>query len=839
MGGQQGQAAPPNSWQPQAGVPPPYQPAGPPAPQPKDASAIGCMKRMIAATSGADLKTRLDWQAGLAGDKARCEDFRDDVLGMTELCVFGWMKEGSAVINLLHSTARFPGLGSAPELRGQVVGFVGDRDVFGNQPHPVKLQKRNAWEWMAFDHALEYTAMITFFANTANRDVGWAPDAAQAKTQGRIPRLIYLPYGLALYCMEAQRTPYELLKYIGEEIAKPGCGLTAQDFKLVQDWGVLASQRSGQGNSLLCLKMEPVTSADPVLGQWIQARLNGTLGIERAAQAPAPAQQPVIIQQAQQGQDIAQMLAAVGTRMGVTLAESLKPMTLATTNAMLEKRRAATEGKQYTGADLAKIKSWSNVHSVRDIQPVWREFQTTKNIDTHREALWKGMELWSSTYGYEIDKSIYYGKSTMEDIVDLKMIPAGHLPDLSTAEKGNSFLASVFRSVGDTKTAMESDEAEGRSSDNVTYAERLRLLASEGRPPPNNFLKFKRAVATYAAKQWTLFGDHCPFYKGLVDIRNTMELGSCQAQQESYKPLLCRQYSWAIMVDCQTFFMQTVSKDEFTRAMRSGSNINFPVSDLSSIVNNVLHGTHVFRLSFPKAWLSQQDRIDNGSEERGGWTPPDTSRRNGNRGNGGRNGRNGGSNNRDQGNGGGSNSNSNQGNGGGSNSNSYQRRNDNGTAGGNGQDGWSRGGGNNGNHQQQGQNNQQDGSRDNLGHMHPAIKRMMDPYLQKFNGRVQFLEILDAAGVRLNQLPTIRGQMDGNRSLVCWQGLLGKCPHQSRGNCHFNHIPRYDVPNDFAAEACRLLQPGVDYLVRNGRPPPGRDGEQNRQGNGRNVRGRQ
>ena len=64
---------------------------------------------------------------------------------------------------------------------------------------------------------------------------------------------------------------------------------------------------------------------------------------------------------------------------------------------------------------------------------MWREFQSTKNIDTHRESLWKGMLLWSSTYGYEIDKSIYNGKSTMEDIVDLKMVPAGHLPDLSTA----------------------------------------------------------------------------------------------------------------------------------------------------------------------------------------------------------------------------------------------------------------------------------------------------------------------------------------------------------------------------------------------------------------------
>ena len=75
------------------------------------------MKMMIAATSDADLKTRLAWQAGLAGDKTRCEEYKDDMLGMTELCVFGWMKKGSPVINLLNSAARFSRLGGVTELQ--------------------------------------------------------------------------------------------------------------------------------------------------------------------------------------------------------------------------------------------------------------------------------------------------------------------------------------------------------------------------------------------------------------------------------------------------------------------------------------------------------------------------------------------------------------------------------------------------------------------------------------------------------------------------------------------------------------------------------------------------
>ena len=807
------------------------------------------------------MKTRLAWQSSLNGDKAPCEDFRDDVLGAAELCVFGWMKKGSPFVQVIHSVARYSGIGGAAELRGHVIGFLGDRDIFGNQPHPVKLQKKNAWEWLQYDTATSWTDMAAFFANPANRDKGWAPDGSLAKTQGRIPRMLYLPMWLAVYCLEGQRTPYELLRRIGGELAKQNCGLTMQDFKMVQDWGVLASQRNSQSNSLLVLDMEPVTSVDPTFGKWRQTRLDGTLGVEQAVLTPPPVHQQVV-QQGLQGQDLAQMLAAVGTRMGATMAESLKPMAEAQTKAILEKRRVATEGKQYDGADLARIKAWSNVYSVRDIQPVWREFQLTKDTDTHRESLWKGMLLWSSTYGYEIDKSIYYGKGTMEDIVALRMITGGHVPDLSSAEKGNSFLSSVFRSTADTKAARESDKAEIAAGDNITLTERLRLLSSEGRPPPRNFLQFKRAVATYAAKQWTLWGDRCPFYKGLVDIRNIMELGSCQAQQDEYKPLLCRQYSWAIMVDCQAYFTQTVSRNEFARAAASGSIINFPISSLTSLRDNVLHGSNVYRLSFPKAWISQPDRgrgdgrtsgTQGEYQGAGAWRPPDTSGRDGRRSgqsNGGRPGNGGGGdyggnrNNRNQGNGGwndysGGRNNSNQGNGGGSGASNHYGGNENGATNGNGQRGWARGNTTTGQQQRQGQNNGQGGQRENYGHMHPTIKRMMDPFLQKFQGQVRLREILEAANVGVGQLPTINGITEGSRTRLCYQGLLGKCQHQARGNCQFAHAARQDVPNDFADEVCRVLGPGVDYMVRNGRPPPGREDEQNRQGGGRNVRGRQ
>ena len=107
-------------------------------------------------------------------------------------------------------------------------------------------------------------------------------------------------------------------------------------------------------------------------------------------------------------QDMAQMLASMGTSMGNTLAKSLKPIAEAQTKAMVDKKIFSTEGKQYDASELAKIKVWSNVDTLTETQPIWRECQQTKNVDTHRQSLWTRMLLWSATYGYEIDKSVYF-----------------------------------------------------------------------------------------------------------------------------------------------------------------------------------------------------------------------------------------------------------------------------------------------------------------------------------------------------------------------------------------------------------------------------------------------
>ena len=97
---------------------------------------------------------------------------------------------------------------------------------------------------------------------------------------GGIPRLLYLPAGFVKYCLEARRTPYELMKHLGEEMVQANSTLDVADIELLKEWCGVACQHNTAGKSLLFLDMELVIPGDLVIGKWMQDRLNRTMGVE-------------------------------------------------------------------------------------------------------------------------------------------------------------------------------------------------------------------------------------------------------------------------------------------------------------------------------------------------------------------------------------------------------------------------------------------------------------------------------------------------------------------------------------------------------------------------------
>ena len=97
------------------------------------------------------------------------------MLGMQELGLFGWIKKGNSFIQPVHSSTHISGLEASNDLRRQGIGFIGDRDVYGNQPHPVKMPKKNMWEWPNITCAMDGLQMASFYGDEDKCLDDWVP----------------------------------------------------------------------------------------------------------------------------------------------------------------------------------------------------------------------------------------------------------------------------------------------------------------------------------------------------------------------------------------------------------------------------------------------------------------------------------------------------------------------------------------------------------------------------------------------------------------------------------------------------------------------------------------
>jgi hypothetical protein len=106
------------------------------------------------------------------------------------------------------------------------------------------------------------------------------------------------------------------------------------------------------------------------------------------------------------------------------------------------------------------------------------------------------------------------------------------------------------------------------------------------------------------------------------------------------------------------------------------------------------------------------------------------------------------------------------------------------------------------------------------------IKALMDPYLEHFNRLIHLTQVLDAAGKRQTDLPTLPRFCHANgRPFLCWNSTLRRCMyrdyHYLREGSHPGHN---DIPNDFAKKVCAVISPGIQARMQpgGGEGPPGK-----------------
>ena len=78
------------------------------------------------------------------------QQFRDETAALHGLRLFGFMRAGSTIIQLVSSMATYSDYGGAPELNGKIIGFMGDRHMMGGtvvNPPAVIIPPVAAWKW--------------------------------------------------------------------------------------------------------------------------------------------------------------------------------------------------------------------------------------------------------------------------------------------------------------------------------------------------------------------------------------------------------------------------------------------------------------------------------------------------------------------------------------------------------------------------------------------------------------------------------------------------------------------------------------------------------------------
>ena len=180
----------------------------------------------------------------------------------------------------------------------------------------------------------------------------------------------------------------------------------------------MAAQADKNGDSIVAFAVEAVTkNNDPYFGQWMENRLDSTMGKQTAthgtkgeigvvAHTHGPAQFA-----AELGKGVAMGLHALGPFKSPSLTQG---------------GGADNDSKQgYGEEDITALMGFSHVKKGSKLQDIWTYFHTmrSKNINICRRQLMARMNRWAHNRHMPIDSSVYLEGTTIKAIMELKFNP--------------------------------------------------------------------------------------------------------------------------------------------------------------------------------------------------------------------------------------------------------------------------------------------------------------------------------------------------------------------------------------------------------------------------------
>ncbi len=182
-------------------------------------------------------------------------------------------------------------------LQGRLIGFIGDRTV-SREPTAVLFPTVKTWQWVKVMVATDGPTLIAHYdEDSSRRGALWTPDADCATGKGHVPRLLHIPVTLFELIRNEGRPlmPHEILRLVLDLIELSPGDQTQQarsPWELIVWWCVVAAQHDAQGDSLIAFFVEAITEGDEAyFGQWVEQRLDGTLGKRPTHDGPQGASQ--------------------------------------------------------------------------------------------------------------------------------------------------------------------------------------------------------------------------------------------------------------------------------------------------------------------------------------------------------------------------------------------------------------------------------------------------------------------------------------------------------------------------------------------------------------------
>jgi hypothetical protein len=230
------------------------------------------------------IRWTLLWQQEVEGENAKIIAFKAEVGSLLGFQAFLMMREGTAMVTLMHSMAKYFSISSATSrYQGRYIGFVGDRLPM-REPGPVLLPASKGWDWVKKSVRENLEAMEQVYSGGANNGKLWVPTRDGTKVELHVPRLLVLPPLFVKLIRDTGKAlmPHELWSlvraYADTQDLLEEC---KEAWTFVRDWCLVAAQAPGQDKDLyLAFGLDAVTEQDhdTSLATWLDTRLDTTLG---------------------------------------------------------------------------------------------------------------------------------------------------------------------------------------------------------------------------------------------------------------------------------------------------------------------------------------------------------------------------------------------------------------------------------------------------------------------------------------------------------------------------------------------------------------------------------